>query len=830
MKDISSMNSLINYLNAAGNKIYLNLPGASQDRSHSEENVFPRTEIGDSDPLGRLIEASLTTDAGSQVKKLFLLAQRDVYFLKNNVLWPLNNIDVRNAWQRSFAFYTDPKRNDESFILFADQVGDKGEILPFPSLFYCKTKKVFFHPPCPACGRILRQCEDDSLLAASALPLFSASLRRFLHCPACGTPDFYACEREPGDSPSLKDRRDLVRNFAGLKKAEETANFPCADCSLHAECYGGENRCLERIAPFSFYPFYMLAVEAASLNAVDFIPLLSGAGFPEAKRLAENSRASGRIASVEAVSRVCAGHSPFLFDSDERRFLEILYLKLAFLAEVIRNFQSGGQFDHPDLKPGMDQIWIKFPEISGMLPLFWNFNVRILGVGREESTFPVLKTTPDTGMLLGLIWFYTLLSNKKQSMSDVLSGLKKYSREDAGSFEKMTRESIFDASNIFWDPQGKTVPAAWKNFWEKSLSTGWSLLTSGFQSADDTGAKCLEQVAQLRKDIKENLFLKEIPHAAAAPQEAEKVLPGTKDEAIRDILLGLIDKFQSAKPAPQKAAEAKVSGDLKLAAGKADLKPAPAADEDIEEPVIETVVFSSRSKAGEGAVSPAEATQVIARHTPSREVPMESQETLILSLDRLQSEAKPKAKEDDLLEKTLIMSAQPAAPATPVAKAEKTSKSAQTIPFRDAPPEIQETLILSLKDLESGTKPKTGAANHLEETLILSTQAPGKVTSVPPAEKTPKVSSPSPVREVPEESQETLILSVGNPDQQRKPTSEKTGPVPEETLILSTFVPGAKETEKTRGETGQKTISQRDLLEETVILRPGEKSKDGAKK
>lgn len=789
MKDILYMNSLIRYVSSAGNKFFLNLFWAGQDSPLLEENASLFSSAGDADPLARLIESRLVSDAGSEVIKLFLLVQRDVYSLKNDALRPFNNIDVRNAWRKSFAFYTDPKRRDESFVVLSDQVGEKGDIQPFPSLFYCKTRNVFFHPPCPSCGHPLHQCEDDSLLGASGLHPFSTSLRRYLHCPDCGTPNFYAYEREPDNPPFLKDRRNLIQDFSGLKKADGTTAFPCADCSFHAECYDGENRAQERIVPFSFYPFYMLAFEAASLNAIDFIPLLSGAGFQEAQSLVESSRQSGRIASMKALTAARAGNSLFLFDQDERHFLEILYLKLAFLEEVIRNFQSGGRFTHPDMRPGIDQIWVKFPENCGMLPWFWNFKVRILGVGSEESAPRVFNTAPDAGVFLGLIWFYTLLSNKRQNMSDILNGLKKYPLEDADSFEKMTKENIFDSFNIFWDPQGRTVPVAWKSFWEKSLRMGWSLLMSRRETADAAGERFPEQLAELRKDIKENLFLKEIPYAASAPKEVEAVLPRTKDEAIHDILLGLIDKFQSVKTEKRETKESNVSGNLKLTvAAKA---PAPPVDEEIEEPMIETVVFSARSSSREGAVPPAEETQIIAKHAPSREVPLELQETQILSLKTLESKAKPNVQESDKLE---------------------------------------ETLILSLNDLEPKTKPKTKEADQLEETLILSTQTAVKETPVPAAEKIPKISQTLPVREVPVESQETLILSVGNLDHQKEIKTEKTVPDIEEAVILSTLAPGAKETGKIREETRQKTISHEDHLEETVILRPGEKSKDGAKK
>ena len=48
----------------------------------------------------------------------------------------------------------------------------------------------------------------------------------------------------------------------------------------------------------------------------------------------------------------------------------------------------------------------------------------------------------------------------------------------------------------------------------------------------------------LRKDIKENLFLKEIPYSATAPNPAETVSQNTEDDAIHEILVGIIKKLQ----------------------------------------------------------------------------------------------------------------------------------------------------------------------------------------------------------------------------------------------------------------------------------------------
>ena len=700
MKDTKHMASLLTYLDPVGNKFFLNLSLITQDTTLPEENIFPSITINDSDPLARLIEARIVSDAGSEVKRLFLFVQRDWYTLKKNALWPFNNNNVRDSWQKGFSFYADRKGEDQSFILFSNQLSNKGEILPFSSLFYCKTIKVFFHPPCPKCGRILQQCEDDNLLRKSGLYPFSTSLKRYLFCSVCGSPDFFSYEMEQNVPSFLKDRRTLIKNFAELTKAEEITAFPCIGCHLHEECYGEDNRVLTRVVPFSFYPFYMFAFEAASLNALDFIALISGANFQEAESLPESNREFGRIASLKAVKQACSENTPFLFDHDERYFLEILYLKLSFLGEVMRSFQSGGKFIYPDLKPGIDQIWVKLPENSGMLPFFWNFKVKILGIGTHTSSPLLSKPVSASLFLMGLIWFYTLLTNRRQNISDVFGFLEKFFSEEIVSFEKFVNESVFNPLNIFWDPEGKTVESSWNSFWERSLRLGWSLLDPNFQTVDGGGKKFLQQMQDLRKDIKENLFLKEIPYSATAPNAAETVSHNAEDDAIHEILVGIIKKLRPTISKKKEEEELKVNDTVILTAARKPWEtPEPSIDEDFGEPVTETVILSARPSEKEVTIPRAEETLKTPQTVPARKAEDELQETMILSSEGLEHKTKAQTKKtEEIIAETVVIS--PVMPATKEAEKIEDEAQQKRIPVKDF---LAETVIL-----KSGEKSKNG--------------------------------------------------------------------------------------------------------------------------
>jgi len=767
MKDITNMASLLTYLEPAGNKFTLNISLLAQDTSLPEKSIFPFIIVNDSDPFARLIEARVVSDAGSEVKKLFLFVQRDWYNLKKNALWPFSNHDVRDSWQKSFSFYADRKREDQSFILLSKQLDKTGKILQFCSLFYCKATKKYFHPPCPKCGRILQQCEDDSLLKTSGLYPFSTSLKRYMFCSVCDSPDFFSYEMEGSAPSSLKDRQALMKSFAELKKAEESTAFPCIGCHFHEECYEKGNRVLTRIVPFSFYPFYMFAFEAASLNALDFIALISGADFQDAESLLVSNREFGRVASLKEIKQACAGNIPFLFDHDERYFLEILYLKLAFLQEVIQNFRSGGKFIHPDLNPGIEQIWVKFPEQSGLLPYFWNFKTEILGIGSYAHSPILSKPLSDSLFLMGLIWFYTLLTNKRQTMSDVFVYLEKFSSEENVSFEKLMNESVFEPVNIFWDPQGKTINRNWNSFWERSLKLAWSLLTSNLQTVDGVGEKFLQAIQDLRKDIRENLFLEVSPYSVKAPIAVETVSQSTENDAIHEILVSIIRKLQTTISKKKEEDEQRVKeASFITAPEKPQNISKPPIYESIGEPITETVILSSRLTEKEVTIPSVEEKQKSPEIVEAKKAEGELQETLILSVKDLENKKISQTKvTEEFIAETVIIS-----PVKPAPKeAEKTEG------------EVKKTK-MSVEDL-------------LASTVILSSRPSEKEVTIPPAEdirKTPQTVTPQKA----EDEQETVVVSLDNLEHKKKSQNKVT----------------------------------EDLLTETVILKPGEKSKNGTKK
>ena len=548
MKDNGQKYSLLPYLNRFQSGTYLRPSLQCQDTSILEKAPFPFLVIAESDPLARLVEAQFVTDAESEIQKVFLLVQRDQYLITRDELWPVNNRDVEDSWQKSFSFYTRGKQNTPLVIL-SNQINEKGKLAHMSSLFFCNTQQAYFHPPCPKCGLLLLQCEDDDILIGAGLQSYSQSLKRYLFCTSCcssGKHDFYVCELDRFDPPSVKDRWALIKEFAQLpKKGYADTQFPCGECPNHQECFGLDCKVLTRIVPFSFYPFYMFVFHAMSLNAQDFLSLVSGAPFDDIEAPLKAKQEHGRLNYLKAIRHNCFEKIPFLYD-DERRFLEILYLKLSFLAGLLQNFRSGNNLSVPtDTRLFLDRIWVKLAEQGGFLPFFWNFKVNYIDISSKLTETKSLPKLPSSDGLfyLGLFWFYAFLVNKKQDISKIYISLREtmdqiFAKNDA-SFEKKCREdfcSQFIPENIFWDPEGKSVNKDWQFLWERTLHFGWSLFMTAFRDDTEWSKDFFQELENVREEIKCNLLSEAKERSLERGRETQEILSGSEGSNKTDVI------------------------------------------------------------------------------------------------------------------------------------------------------------------------------------------------------------------------------------------------------------------------------------------------------
>ncbi|MFZ7112309.1 MAG: hypothetical protein ACOWYE_11545 [Desulfatiglandales bacterium] len=662
--------SLIPYLDNAA-RIHLKISLRPFDAEASRTSHTPFLSLSDSGPLSRIFEAQCLTDAASRVQRLFLLVQRDRYQLKSNLLWSLNNRDVDTFWEKAFVFYSSVKEQSR-VILFSEQIGQDNTPVPWRSLFYCKHKERFFHPPCPACGAPLEQCYRDDVLRASGLQPYSSTLRRYLYCPDCyvsGRPaDFYACELEERDPPTLRDRWDLVRGFRRLLgNRPEVDSWPCFGCPDSEACHQPDGPALSRITPFSFYPFHMLILRAMSLHALDFLALVSGAHPDEVESELESRQETGRAVCLRAVKPQIQAGSPFFFDRDDKGFLEILYLKLCFLAQVFESYPLMPDFQrHPALVWSLDHFWIHLEATAGLLPSYWHFTacpVDIAAASLEESPPP--GTPVSHGLYaLGLMGFQTLVTNRRYGAGELhrhLSGLLKVVQSAGASSETPSfpesLDGLLSPENIFWDPEGKRVTQGVCSPWREALGLCWSVLRAGFhQESDWSRASFLTKLTDLARSVKRRLFEED----AVSDEQVEA--RAIENEAIRGILTKILERWR-VRPETTAAEAAMDAAQERAPVSFAEVSPGGEAvsPQDTEQPLEKTTIVSlnaleSRASEdfpgkGHGEDLPGETEEKtpqepLAGDSPGPETgPEPLEETTIISLEEL--ERKSREKDDE---------------------------------------------------------------------------------------------------------------------------------------------------------------------------------------
>lgn len=549
--------SLLPYLRKEGQCAHLNLSLFSGGSTALEEVPFPFLILSDRDPICRMLHGRFLTDSGSVLRDIMLLVQKDCYGIGKDPASPWNNPAVEDLWRNAFAFY---RKEPARFFLmsFAAQTDEEGRLLPFGSLFFCKTREFFFPPPCPNCGSILGLCRTDSLLEKAGLPGFSASLNRYLFCSSCSetssTLRFYASELGSYDPPIVKDRAFLVREWGRLLDSGRAPDgFPCRGCSEIGSCHGPEQKASWRIVPFSFYPFFLLMFESMPLEATDFLALVSGASWHELESRLREQRALGRMGHLTQYRDEAEGRSSFLFREDARFFLETLYLKLTFLAQLADEILGSGHSQRM-FQPAasLDRTWVKLTGKNSQLPYFWNFEIRCIDISGSIGDSLSAQNLPPSYPLysLGMTWFCTLLSNSAQNPAQVCRTARlvldsRVASQSTGKGEKIEDglSSVFLPGNIYWVPRPEEIlPREWQNIWEESLDLGWSLIRAGSSGhLTFNGPEFRESLRSLRRRIVGQLFSEESP----------KVEPSkdTGDAAVLRVLLAIKKKWEAERAA-----------------------------------------------------------------------------------------------------------------------------------------------------------------------------------------------------------------------------------------------------------------------------------------
>lgn len=728
--------SLLPYLKTDGTGFHIKLSVSEQNDSDHRISSFPFLVTSQSGPFSRIIHAVLETDTETHIEPLFLLIQRDEYPLSREELWSLDNTTIDQYWQRTLAFHSSEKFGSRPLTLI-NQMDNKGVLLPFQPLLYCKFKQTYFHLPCPHCGAVLQQCNNDDMLQKYGLQTYSGSLKRYLFCAACilskETPHFYVSALADNDPEFLKDRFDLIKNLGRLKgNKNPECELPCMDCNQYPACYGPDGLAVSRIAPLSFYPFYMLMFKSGSMNAMDFLSLISGASCQELENRLLEKQQPGRRHCLKVLKDKGSLETPFFFQNKDRSFLEVLYLKLVFLDAIAKMTFSGlDTFQYPGLGLSIDRIWVKLSDQDRLLPAFWNFKIEFLDVmGTEVQPFWVPKLSQTYGLhFLGSIWFTTLLVNSKQDVSRVYQAIKEAVEDVAGkddtTFEDYLEKDIppvLFPENIFYDPEAVSVDKKWHKFWEASLFLGFHLLESSLKGLKFwSPEKFMQNLKTLERQIRDSLFQPE------SSVSAEK--PTVNERAIYDILKKIMDAWQEKVEIPSDESE--------------------------------TIVISSETD----AVSENESVQT------TEEEDDDVLRTVILSPDGLPSEKPVDLEQEEELAETVIISRNDIDKSPPL-----TPKTPDTIKDTDNNDEdLEATVILSPDDLGRDRSPSLpDESDDLPETVIISPQQSplgsstedavpgGPVKTGPPPDKTPaQVKQKNKFSDDDEPLDETIIIQTG---------------------------------------------------------------------
>ncbi len=420
--------SLLPWLEPGSSKIHLEISLQNTSlQTHGPSGSLFR-HLASSSPLFHLIHGSYKTPSGTLVKEIFLLVQKDrCPFTEQNT--PFNNSRIDTIWREACAC-SEIVDGIASFDCLCDGSVDVKSFPLWRSLFYCAVRGCYFHPPCPQCGNLLELCRDDALLSAAGLSSYATTLERFLFCPVCHAAqtatDFFTHDDGKNVSHLVKSRQALLAGFEQLvKNGSAGADLPCRICPELDDCYGAA-RAFSRIHSVAFYPFRMLITDGAQLPALDFMHMLAGASYAAIKKQPPNVKEPKESTCVESIKQQMPTGIQLFFANDPRRFLEIAYLKIAFLEQITTAvFKAQKHLKHPDLRLSMDQFWVELPAEEGVLPFFWNFNVKPLALGIFPAEDVASLRVPESlGIYsLALMWFETLLVNGEQSAADVHKAL-----------------------------------------------------------------------------------------------------------------------------------------------------------------------------------------------------------------------------------------------------------------------------------------------------------------------------------------------------------------------------------------------------------------------
>jgi hypothetical protein len=676
--------SLLPYLSGFGSGFSLAFTQSAAAPDTASPQRFPFEIISEAGPLTRILCGSIVSDAGALVKPVFMLLSRDEYALPGGGIAPLANPDIDAAWKAFFQ----AKLLAGRIITLAAQLDESGRLHAFRPLFACTHTRRFFHPTCPQCGAGLDLARDDALLADAGLKQYSRSCRRYLACPVCslepGTREFYAFRPEGTDPETVKGPAELI---AALSRA--AGGSPCGDCPERGPCHDA-GQADKRLASIAFYPFHLALYEAASMNAADFLALVSGASPRELERSLAASGERARARQVAEVSARCP--APLLFPADDRQFLEVLYLKLSFLGEVARGVLSGTEHTtHPRFGPGLDKMWIRIPDQAGLLPAFWSADLAFTDMDLQIPEVLPVPGKVYAAHVMGLLWFQALLANRLQDTRTVNQALARALQEKRVD----PADPVLNARNLFWEP--REAPSRWRGLWAQTMDLGAELL---LKAGEAQGFP--EAFAQAHRVLMDTIREEMLARSGVAEPPREQ---GKEDRAGADGDAAIGEALGRIRARWEQEA----------ALVPAEVPPGPSATALPAAPEEED--FRTET--------------VIMRHAPESARPEpegDLDRTMVTGAAPASAGTAPEPPREEDLSQTVVMGARLSTQVTPPEQ-----DSAQTLILgagaapaqKPAQPDLDATVVMGAKPgpaappVQQGPWPKNSSAEELEETVIM---------------------------------------------------------------------------------------------------------------
>lgn len=539
------------------------------------------------------------------------------------------------------------------------------------------------------------------------------------------TMDSRAVSRE--QESRLRDCSGLLKDFGRLQSRDDLAGrFPCAGCAQGPECYGRDHLVTSRMTPVSFYPFYMLVSEAPLLNLIEFVMLLSGASAEEITLGLKRRQRFGRLEILQRFQSACGRETGLFFHDGERRFLEVLYLKLTLIQEIMTlSNNDPGILATPMQRMSLEGFWVSLAGQSRRLPFLWTFDLKMIDIFGPSPSFDLDKC--QARRFLGMAWLHILLANRRQDANTIHTCITDFLQrgEDFDPEQSVPGEmaAVLAPSNLFWEAQPVELAPQRESFWKKSLSLGIHLLKSGIAVDSNWSDQDFDaQLTELRENIRVALFQvseRSEPVKTAEPNQADLKIAGIVDDILR------------RWPAESESADAPKMQEI---SGTQPSAPQAPTNEDGD--VEETIILATEQSGGDAisrqsvdatlkpASRPAEKPEDMAEKTvvvqmPPPETGEDQEKTVVIRM--------PPAPSDDELDKTVVVS-----PSRPKTDRQDELDETVVIP-RPTPPseDPDKTVVIGVKaHVSTGKRPHKQpdaasagpagvAADELDQTVVI---------------------------------------------------------------------------------------------------------------